>query len=590
MRIIFFSCLLLFSSLIMAREFTVHYSTDLETSLSQQHWSTYSSSDSINWKSDYYIRVDIQQGEAGNFVLKGGNWYMEAMTFYTGEMAVLKTGNHLSVDLNSSDTTFIIYYPFVDQKSRKAFNVQLLDQIIFLKSQESKNVLQSIFQSITLFLFIVSLVFGISSRDRVYYYYALYLLTLIYFFAYQYGILSILLPFVRNIPPALIWISSASLTVAYVFFAIHFLNLRENGIFAYKVLKFGLYYIACIVLIETISYWFDYDVQHQAYYKVTVLIIQFPMMLMYLYGVYKMKNILSTIFLIGAIVLMVASLCAQFLSTFYRVEETNLFIQGGLLLDVFIFAVGIGIRVRLINKEKAAVQNDLIEQLQINKRLQQAYTQELESKVQKRTLELEKKNLENETLLKEIHHRVKNNLQMISSLLNIQMRRMKDVTIKGVLSETKTRIRSVGLIHEHLYSHDNLSKIALKDYIEDLVHMLEKTLFTGEGLQLQFKVIDRHVDFDVAISIGLILNELVTNSMKYAFNGHLSPELSICLTETNEGTKLIVHDNGPGFSGTPSGFGWSIIHSTLDNLDYSVVHENSNGFKVTITIIDDILA
>ncbi|MBV6646217.1 MAG: sensor histidine kinase [Cyclobacteriaceae bacterium] len=229
-------------------------------------------------------------------------------------------------------------------------------------------------------------------------------------------------------------------------------------------------------------------------------------------------------------------------------------------------------------------QDKLIEQLQLKERTQRKYVSELEEKVRQLTAALQKRNEENQILLKEIHHRVKNNLQMISSLLSMQNRRVKEHASKEVLSLTRNRVLSIGLIHEHLYHHDDFSKINLKEYIENLIKMLFKSLHMGANPKLSLSIPVCQADIDTAIPIGVMLNELITNSIRYAFKGHKAPKLSVLLFEDDGVLHLQVSDNGPGTSTNHIGFGWSIINATLEGLQGQVRCENMNGFHVFISL------
>lgn len=155
---------------------------------------------------------------------------------------------------------------------------------------------------------------------------------------------------------------------------------------------------------------------------------------------------------------------------------------------------------------------------------------------------------EKEVLLSEIHHRVKNNLAMISSLLNLQSRQVKDARLTEALNESRQRIKSMALIHEKLYQTGNLARIPLPDYILKLVDDLIGSLnVRGRRVKASFEVADVALDIDTMIPFGLIVNELITNALKYAFDGVTSPELVVKFSfMPDEGYELSVADNGVG--------------------------------------------
>lgn len=206
---------------------------------------------------------------------------------------------------------------------------------------------------------------------------------------------------------------------------------------------------------------------------------------------------------------------------------------------------------------------DVTEKKLIEMALQEAHDG-LEMKVEERTVELKEEVdvrtraeealkgslAEKEVLLKEIHHRVKNNLQVIMSILNLQSRYVEDVDIKGVFKESQDRIKSMALIHEKLYLSSDLAKIDFADYIRNLT----ASIFSGHKVgvapvKLNIDIDKFTLDIDTCVSLGLIVNELCTNALKYAFShgkgGEISIELNYC---DDDRYVLIVRDNGIGLS------------------------------------------
>jgi PAS domain S-box-containing protein len=150
------------------------------------------------------------------------------------------------------------------------------------------------------------------------------------------------------------------------------------------------------------------------------------------------------------------------------------------------------------------------------------------------------------TLLKEIHHRVKNNLQIISSLLKMQAEKTKDTKTLGILKDSHNRIKSMALIHESLYSNDNFSSIDYEKYVINLVNELRST-FKANNVKFDIKIKDIFFDIQTAIPCGLIINELVTNSLKYAFRGGKNHTITVEISKNLSSNYVIsVSDNGIG--------------------------------------------
>jgi PAS domain S-box-containing protein len=156
---------------------------------------------------------------------------------------------------------------------------------------------------------------------------------------------------------------------------------------------------------------------------------------------------------------------------------------------------------------------------------------------------------EKEVLLKEIHHRVKNNLQVISSLLKLQSRYIQDSRVSEMLKESQNRVRSMALVHEQLYQSKDLSNIDFAEYIQNLAHNLFQAYeIDTEGVKLQTNIAPCSMNIDTAVPCGLIINELVTNSLKYAFTGQTQGKIKIDFTlDNNRVCVLTVSDSGIGF-------------------------------------------
>jgi PAS domain S-box-containing protein len=197
---------------------------------------------------------------------------------------------------------------------------------------------------------------------------------------------------------------------------------------------------------------------------------------------------------------------------------------------------------------------------------------------------------EKEILLKEIHHRVKNNLQIIASLLSLQSRYVTDENVLNVLKESQNRVKAMALVHERLYRSENLSEVALSDYLRFLIDNLFR--FYGANAQvirLSFDAGDVNADINTAIPIGLIINELVSNSLKHAFPEGRRGELAITLRQDERSLILAVHDNGPGI---PADFDWRnakslglrLVISLVDQLDGVIELDRFHGTTFQIII------
>jgi two-component sensor histidine kinase len=195
-----------------------------------------------------------------------------------------------------------------------------------------------------------------------------------------------------------------------------------------------------------------------------------------------------------------------------------------------------------------------------------------------------------QVLMKEIHHRVKNNLQVISSLLDLQSMTIADNQASEAVKEGKNRVQSMALIHQNLYSEGNIKGIKTREYISNLLQSLcDSYNITNDKVIVKTQIDDLNLDVDTMIPLGLVLNELVSNSLKYAFKDGRPGELRIVLHEEARHLLLKVSDNGAGY---PEGmnikesksFGMKMIRAFAQKLKAKLDIYNSNGAVVEMQI------
>lgn len=200
---------------------------------------------------------------------------------------------------------------------------------------------------------------------------------------------------------------------------------------------------------------------------------------------------------------------------------------------------------------------------------------------------LEKQNSEKEFLLKEIHHRVKNNLQTITSLLSLQTDQINNPELQTLMIESQHRIQSIGMIHQNLYKGENLSAIEMRQYFENLGSYIIDSFNASDRIKLECPMDALELDVDRAIPIGLIVNELFTNALKYAFPENRKGKISIYLTELNAHLYLKVADDGVGFVDSKkkmgTGFGTQLINLLTQQMDGKMSLSTQAGTEVSFT-------
>lgn len=199
-------------------------------------------------------------------------------------------------------------------------------------------------------------------------------------------------------------------------------------------------------------------------------------------------------------------------------------------------------------------------------------TTDFTDRIKEENLVLQQSNREKETLLKEIHHRVKNNLQIISSLLRLQAHTIDDETVKSIFDVSLNRISSMATVHEMLYRSSEYSKIDYKEYLHTLINSLIDTISDQQSIQFQIEVEDVVFTIETAVPLGLLMNEILTNSIKHAFKSGENGIIYIRIKATKDDHFILeIGDNGSGIQQTDDDkknetLGLSLIDSLAEQL------------------------
>ncbi len=210
------------------------------------------------------------------------------------------------------------------------------------------------------------------------------------------------------------------------------------------------------------------------------------------------------------------------------------------------------------------------------------------AKRKKAELQIRKDLKEKKVLLQEIHHRVKNNMQVISSLLNLQSGFLEDDKTKELFQESRSRVFSMSLVHEKLYKSENLANIDFGEYINNLIkHLTSSYLIYPHQIRITYDINNIHLNINMAIPCGLIINELVSNALKYAFPENRKGEINISMKYIADNYEMIVSDNGIGFSvkidpENLATLGLQLVHSLTKQLNGTIriVHQKGTKFII----------
>lgn len=194
-------------------------------------------------------------------------------------------------------------------------------------------------------------------------------------------------------------------------------------------------------------------------------------------------------------------------------------------------------------------------------------------------------------MLKEIHHRIKNNLQIVSSLLSLQSSKCDDYNLKRIIDNSKQRISTISLVHEKIYQSDGSSDVFVKSYIEDLISNISSTYSSDiNPIRKEISIVDFKMNMETLIPCSLILNEIITNSYKYGFQDNLDPFLCIKISKNENEISMFISDNGPGMTelyekGHSTSLGMDLIETLSSQIkaEVNVISKKDSGVSYNLT-------
>ena len=414
------------------------------------------------------------------------------------------------------------------------------------------------------FLIVLGFFFFYQSRDQSFLYYSLYLLSLFIWISYQAGLFFKFLSI--NIWPNNPQYSTfiGTVVVCYIFyisFIWQFGKLNDVIKSGRKILKYWRLYILLFIPI-LISWMFYTNGNIQLFFQLGLVfnsgMILFTILsLLLLVNVKKTLDISYSIIGLGLMLILLLIACYEIISNDFTIPKFSI-ISVIFIIEIVFFLFALAQRYK--NYLQVEAENAII-------------TKSLEEK---------------DTLLKEIHHRVKNNLQVISALLTLQSSHLKDAQAKIALREGQDRVQSMALIHKDLYQHDNLKGVNAKEYLSQLVENLVTSYKLQNNIEVEMQVEEILFDVDTMIPLGLMINELISNTLKHAFADDQSGKMKIFLKELNDILHLQISDNGKGVTekelSSNKSFGYSLIKSFARKLDADYTISSENGFQIDLAI------
>lgn len=411
-----------------------------------------------------------------------------------------------------------------------------------------------------------------STRDFSYMLYVLSLFSAILSQGYIFGVL---IPYLSPDSPEFSYrfpvIIMACNAVFASLFTNRFLEMKETSKVFYYLLNFVVFLAILNIFIELIhlDYW------SRKLNIISVINASLVVLSSAIYSLVKGNKravyftIAWTIYLSGMIIFALKTIGILPYNSF-----TVYFMPVGTFLEVLLLSFALGHKYAIVLKEK--------------EKLEKQTRAELEKLVTEQTFLLETSLEEKETLLKEIHHRVKNNLQIVISLLDLQIASIKDVENNKILSQSKSRVYSMSLIHQKLYQSNNLSRVDIKSYVEDLLSYLKNSYYSSKHkIEYSFAIEEKELSIDQAVPLGLIINELLTNSFKYGMLDDKINKIAVVLNFENDKLKLSIGDSGTGFNeeaiarGVKKSLGLFLIKSLTKQLRGTLVRCRKEDLFVT---------
>lgn len=261
-----------------------------------------------------------------------------------------------------------------------------------------------------------------------------------------------------------------------------------------------------------------------------------------------------------------------------EVTAKNQIIEEKEKTNLIIIIIGL---IALLTISFFAFQNNRRKRLEIEK---------MNTSISKKNEEIKISLHEKELLLKEIHHRVKNNLQIISGILSLQNNSISDEKAKQILIDGQDRIQSIALLHKTMYQNENFNMVNFQNYCNELITYIKQANVTiNKNITIHQDIENVPFNIDTAIPLSLIINEIITNCYKHAFENKTEGSISISIKKQNDGCyKLIIEDNGNGlpenfnsFENSKS-FGFDLIHGLCQQIDGELIITNNHGTKITM--------
>ena len=539
----------------------------------------------------FWVKVNFRTDYNGKVILGLNRTLMDSVFFYyrdiNAKLHKIKSGLYYS-----SKQSKKLNYPYIEFDAQDIFNKQIFIQVrgrypviipiqietpsnIFLDVL-SNSIVQGIFLGglliMTLYNFFLWFIFRETS-------YLIYVFGVFTTFLIQFAIQGYMFQYL-NLPASFnyhfVCIAIGINTMLAALFAIHLLNIKTYSKTLYRWVL-GLVIIGgLIILADLFNFWLfakSLLLITTSGGAIVLMVIGYLLWLKHNVRVARYFSIAWTIYFLGLVVYSLKSQGILPYSWF-----THNFVHIGKFLEVALLSFGLGYKYNQLKKEKQI--------------LQQKLTDELESLVTIRTQELNTALSEKEILLIEINHRVKNNLQIVNSLINIQKRRFPK-ELSELFKSLQRRIGAIALVHEQLYTQNLYTTLNAYQFVQKLTGSISKSLIDPKDeIEIELNIDESlNLSSRIAVPIGLIISEALSNSLKYAFHESRSGLFSIKLLTEKDHILLIISDSGTSIGSAEqlnnTSLGMRIIQDMCRQMQAQMSLDKENGYTYYITIKDE---
>ncbi|MFW3426095.1 7TM diverse intracellular signaling domain-containing protein [Aliarcobacter butzleri] len=449
-------------------------------------------------------------------------------------------------------------------------DLKLWDENVFYKKEIKHQLILSLFFGAMFILGIYNLFIYVFTKDKSYLYYVLYIFGLILHHLVYVGFAKL---YIFNLETLKIIIELAALFVALPIYFLGFFT--KSFLQTIKYPKLNKILNIFLIIIPLSIIFFLLTEEYDKYRTNLLMLFLIFLMIVTIYA--SLNKNRQAYFILFAWFVFLSSGLLMTLSSMgiYNTLPFPYLIEVSFVLEAVIFSIALANRITNLQKEKNEANQKLIVQ-------QENETKRLSKEVDLRTKDLKVALGEKEVLLKELNHRVKNNMQTIVSLIRLQSDEIEDEKLKDILLTTQNRIAAMGHLHELLYNQENINFIDVYEYFETLVDEVKSSYDESINIHLDIKT---KLKMEQAIYCGLMINELITNSFKYAFLNKKG-NIYITLEKNNNILKLSVKDDGIGFNkdNTTFSLGLTLVNTlAINQLKGEMDIESKNGTLITIS-------